>query len=84
MKDRVSHLHKSAAEWLKFDNWTPEAGELIIFDPDSQYNYARIKIGDGIHQLKDLKFSIESAVISTLNAHKFEEIIDAGRITEYQ
>ena len=84
MKARVSQLHKTESEWLKFNNWKPEAGELIIYDPDEKFKYARIKIGDGQHSLQELDFFIDSAVNHILLENKFTEIIDSGRITEYK
>ena len=59
MKARVSHLHKTETEWLKFNSWVPEAGELIIYDPDTSYSYSRIKVGDGRRSLRELDFLID-------------------------
>ena len=84
MKARVSHLHKTESEWLKFNDWKPAAGELIIYDPDENFKYARIKVGDEQHTLKELDFFIDSTVNSILQEAKFTEIIDSGRITEYK
>lgn len=77
MKARISHLHKTEAEWLAFSNWQPEAGELIVYDPDEVHAYARIKVGDGQRTLQELDFFVDSAVNEALN------IIDSGRITDY-
>ena len=43
-------------EWLKLGSWVPEAGELIVYDPDENYTYSRLKVGDGINTLQDLFF----------------------------
>ena len=80
MKARVSQLHKTAAEWAKFANWVPEAGEFIIYDPDNEFEYARVKVGDGRTNLQTLPFFIESAIIEQMLQHRYNEIIDAGRI----
>lgn len=82
MKARVSHLHKKESEWNKLNTWKPEAGELIIYDPDEFYKYARIKIGDGIRTLQELDFLIKSATTDMLSEYKYSEIIDSGRITD--
>ena len=82
MKARVSQLNKTEAEWQKFLNWTPEAGELIVYKPDENVSYARLKVGDGVRPLKDLEFFIDAATESLLKAKQFTEIIDGGRITE--
>lgn len=84
MKARISHLHKTEAEWSKLSSWIPASGEFIIYDPDEDYNYARLKIGDGTTALQDLTFFIESAANAVLNAHRYSEIIDAGRITDHK
>ena len=84
MKARVSNLHKTAAEWLKLKDWKPEAGELIVYDPDSEFNYARVKLGDGSHTLTELPFFVDQAAIALLQKQQYHEILDAGRITDYK
>ena len=84
MKARVSHLHKTEADWIKFNDWMPAAGELVIYDPDENFRYARVKVGDGQHTLKELDFFVNSAINNILQEIKFDSIIDSGRITEYK
>lgn len=84
MKARVSQLHKTEAEWSKYNTWTPEAGELIVYDPDSTVKYARIKVGDGKKTLQELCFYTDAAIADYLKQRRYEEIIDGGRITEYK
>lgn len=84
MKARVSHLHKTETEWLKLSDWKPEAGELVIYDPDEYYNYARLKVGDGKRTLKDLPFFIENTISELLEKQQYFEIVDSGRITNFQ
>lgn len=84
MKARVSQLHKTEAAWDKLSGFVPAPGEFIIFDPDVQHSYARIKVGDGITELKDLPFFIDSAIDDHTTKRRLNEIIDAGRITEYK
>lgn len=83
MKARVSQLHKTEAEWLKFNSWVPEAGELIVYDSDDKYSYARLKVGDGVSCLKDLEFFIDKAVLELIQKQQYFEIIDGGRVTDY-
>lgn len=91
MKARISHLHKTEADWAVFsekklkanDPFIPGAGELIIYDPDENFNYARVKIGDGTSTLDKLAFFVTPAVEAVLEKQKYSEIIDAGRITSY-
>lgn len=84
MKARVSQLHRTAAAWKKLDDWIPEAGEIIVYDPDTDISYARVKIGDGKKPLKDLSFFIDSTIATYLKKQRYEELIDGGRITEYK
>jgi hypothetical protein len=83
MKTRISQLHNTEADWLKVNSWVPDAGEIIVYDPDDVYNYTRLKIGDGDRQLKDLAFIIDSAALALIQKQHYFEKIDAGRITDY-
>lgn len=82
VKARISQLHKTEYEWSLLPNFTPFKGELIIFDPDQQYDYARIKIGDGATKLQNLPF-FSSLTIDDLMTSLQGKILDAGRITDY-
>ena len=84
MKARLSLLHKTEAEWDALPTFTPFSGEVIIFSPDKDHNYARMKIGDGKTLLKELPFFIDSAVASYNDAHRLNEIIDGGRISSFK
>jgi hypothetical protein len=83
MKARVSQLHKTEAEWLKLASFVPAAGELIIYDADEKYPYARIKVGDGNTLLKNLPFFIDMAALKLLREQQYTGIIDGGCITDY-
>lgn len=80
MKARISQLHNTEAGWRKWLNWIPEAGELVVYDPDESHSYARIKVGDGIHRLSELGFFIDSAVAELIKQVQFADNIDGGRI----
>lgn len=84
MKARISQLHKTEAEWAKLSNFIPEAGEIIIYDPDKQHSYARAKIGDGKKTIKELTFFTDSAIETHLQSKRYSEIIDGGRITYFK
>ena len=75
MKARLSLLHKSESEWHKLATFVPFSGEVIVFDPDTTHNYARLKIGDGKTLLKDLPFFIDSVIDD-------HAVIDGGRISK--
>lgn len=84
MRARVSLLHKTEAEWNSMINFVPLSGEFIIFDPDKTHNYARVKVGDGKTKLINLPFFIDSAIDHHITKRRYDEVIDAGRITEYK
>ena len=76
MKARVSQLHMTEAEWQKYSQLVPEAGELLVYDPDSNHSYSRIKVGDGTRTLKELDFFIDSAITDILQKIRFEDSVD--------
>lgn len=84
MKARVSHLHRTEADWAKLNNWIPEAGELVVYDPDDRHDYSRIKVGDGEKNLEELSFFIDSAITSHLQKQRYQEVIDGGRVTDFK
>lgn len=56
INSRIQHKHDTEANWNKAINFIPKAGELIIYDPDENYVYSRIKIGDGVTIVTNLPF----------------------------
>ena len=84
MKARVSQLHKTEADWNKLSSFVPLSGEFIIFDPDKTHEYARLKVGDGATPLNELPFFIDSAIDHHVTKRRLNEVIDAGRISEYK
>lgn len=44
---RIINKHDTETNWLKAENFIPKQGEIIIYDIDDNYNYTRLKIGDG-------------------------------------
>lgn len=56
---RTQQKHDVEANWLKATNFIPLAGEVIVYDKDSNYPYARIKIGDGNTNVNNLPFTYE-------------------------
>lgn len=80
MQARITNLHKTEAEWNNFADLQPKAGELIIYDPDENHSYARLKIGDGNTYLKDLKFYVEYSLEDLFENNKLFSL-DSGRIT---
>ena len=60
MRERIQIKHDLEENWKKAVNFTPLAGELIIYDgvmENGEYIVTpRIKIGDGITKVNDLPF----------------------------
>lgn len=56
LKTRVMQKHDTEANWKLATNFTPLNGEIIIYDEDDNYNYKRVKIGDGTTNVNDLPF----------------------------
>ena len=83
MKARISQLYMSSADQLKWAYEVLEPGEFVIFAPTEEYPYARIKVGDGKHVLKDLDFFIDTNINAILKQIRFEDSVDGGRISDY-
>ena len=58
---RIVHKHDIEANWNKATNFIPKNAEIIIYDPDSNYSYARVKVGDGTTKVTSLPF-IDNAI----------------------
>lgn len=54
---RIVLKHDVESNWKLATGFTPMAGEIIIYDIDSNYNYERIKIGDGVQNVNALPFA---------------------------
>lgn len=63
---RIIHKHDTEANWSKATNFIPKQGELIVYDIDSEHNYSRIKIGDGVKTVINLPF-IDKPVVDIMN-----------------
>lgn len=56
LKTRIQNKHDTEANWAKATTFKPLAGELIIYDKDSNNAKPRFKIGDGITTVTSLPF----------------------------
>ena len=66
---RIQLKHDTEANWGKAINFIPKAGEIIIYDTDENYNYARLKSGDGVTAINSLSFSTAGALQSDWEQH---------------
>ena len=64
---RITLKHDKEENWLKATTFVPKAGELIVYDPDTTYNYTRIKIGDGSTKVSALPFLFDKPGITITN-----------------
>lgn len=53
---RIILKHDTEANWNKAINFIPNKGEVIIYDIDENFNYERVKIGDGVNNAIQLPF----------------------------
>lgn len=58
---RIVHKHDTEANWNKATAFVPLQGEIIIYDKDENYNYERIKIGNGETAVPNLPFTVTTA-----------------------
>lgn len=68
LKTRIINKHDTEAHWELATGFIPEDGEIIIYDPDETYDYARVKVGDGETNVNSLKF-VDDAVREQLTQH---------------
>lgn len=59
LNGRIALKHDLEVNWVaaaQRSNFTPNPGEVIIYDPDENHAQARIKIGDGVRNVEQLPF----------------------------
>lgn len=55
---RIIHKHDIEENWDKATGFIPKKGEIIVYDIDDNYEYERIKIGDGATPVPNLPFHL--------------------------
>ena len=68
LKSRIVHKHDSEENWVKATGFSPMLGEVIVYDPDENYDYSRIKVGDGMTNVNLLPFVSTRPVMRTWTA----------------
>lgn len=53
---RILLKNDTEANWIIHSNFVPQKGEMVIYNPDSNFSAPRIKIGDGVTTIGDLPF----------------------------
>lgn len=56
LNTRLINKHDTEENWLKAVNFIPKQGEIVVYDIDANYNYERIKMGDGTTTVSNLPF----------------------------
>lgn len=56
VKTRIQNKHDVEANWVQAVNFIPMAGEVIVYDQDSNYSMPRVKIGNGQTTINNLPF----------------------------
>lgn len=64
---RIIQKHDTQANWDKATNFIPKIGEIIVYDADDSYSYARVKIGDGVTTVGNLPFVDAGALTEELH-----------------
>lgn len=71
---RVQQKHDIEANWMKAVNFAPKVGEIIVYDPDSNHTYSRVKIGDGVTLVSDLPFVGEEVAARAITNSEIDAI----------
>lgn len=59
LNTRIQSKHDVEANWALAENFKPLAGEVIVYDVDSNHAYPRFKVGDGKTLVSALPFSTD-------------------------
>lgn len=80
IQSRIVQKHDTEANWIGKTTFVPKQGEVIVYDIDSNYNYERIKIGDGKTVVSSLPFIDDHALgqLETVKLQIQDLSIDGG------
>lgn len=67
LNSRIINKHDIEANWIKATNFIPKQGEQIVYDIDENYDYERIKMGDGVTNVNDLPFVVDYFTIEDID-----------------
>ena len=59
---KIINKHDTEANWNSRPSFIPDKSEIIVYDKDDNYNYPRVKIGDGVTTVVALPFIVNAAV----------------------
>lgn len=75
--------HDTEENWLKATNFSPKRGEIIVYDIDVNYDYERIKIGDGETNVNNLPFVIDEKLENKTTSKQVQIIEGDGATTVF-
>lgn len=78
LNSRIQLKHDTGAHWELAQNFSPLAGEVIIYDTDDENAVPRIKVGDGSTNVNNLPFlgsERTSLIVTTTNDVESDELI---------
>lgn len=81
---RMINLHDTEENWNKLTGFVPKSGEVIFFEPDSNYSYVRLKFGDGNTLLRDLPFINDTMLDEVIKWEDEIGYLDSDDITTYK
>ncbi len=55
IKARIQSKNDTEERWL-LSSFKPKKGEIVVYNPDENYLFPRLKIGDGINSINNLSF----------------------------
>lgn len=64
---KVINKHDTEANWNSHPSFIPDKSEIIVYDKDDNYNYPRVKIGDGVTNIVALPFIDDNTLTSVNN-----------------
>ena len=80
VKARIINKHDTEANWALAKNFKPLAGEVVVYDVDTNHAYPRFKVGDGKTLVSALPFStgiLENYITETELASALNETTSA-------
>jgi hypothetical protein len=61
-KTRIIHKNDIEENWNNATTFIPMKGEIIVYNVDENYDYERIKVGDGLTTVVNLPFYLMSEI----------------------
>lgn len=78
IRARQQQKHDIEANWIIAgeNGFIPKAGEIIVYDVDETHDKPRIKIGDGVEIITNLKFIDADLATKTYVNNQIQTYID--------